>query len=95
MSVFDVVFDYSYPSPLHRLVMLYIQTSGSQNGTKEKIIFDKNLLAFCCCRSSELIEVMNYLVDLGVVRKINYGLQFGRPASGYVITQPTDLGGCV
>ena len=43
MTEADIVFDYKFNSPLHRLIMLFIQVSGSGDGGKEKVISDSDL----------------------------------------------------
>ncbi|WOZ79883.1 hypothetical protein [Kosakonia sacchari] len=93
MTEADIVFDYTFNSPLHRLIMLFIQVSGSGDGGKEKVITDKKLLSFCCCSSAELITAVNYLTENGFICKRNLGLQMGEPASGYTIAVPEHLRG--
>ena len=86
-----VAFDFPFQSPLHRLIMLYIQISGSGDGGKEKIISDSKFLDICCCKSSEFISAINFLLDEGFLKKNNYGLQFGKAVNGYIITVPDKL----
>lgn len=87
----DVAFDFPFKSQLHRLIMVYINISGSLDGGKEKLIFDRKFLNFCCCTSAEFIDAMDYLVENGFLKKFNYGMQFGEAASGYMITVPDKL----
>ncbi|MEN3753841.1 transcriptional regulator [Mangrovibacter sp. SLW1] len=93
MTDLDIVFDYPFKKPLHRLIMLFIQVTGSGDGGKEKIITDKRLREFCCCSSSELVTAINFLTEEGFICKRNLGLQMGTPASGYTIAVPEHLRG--
>ncbi|MEN4911434.1 hypothetical protein [Erwinia amylovora] len=93
MTTYDIVFDYQFKTPLQRLVMVCIQITGSGDGGSEKIITDRTLLKFCCCKSSELISAVNYLVEDGFILKNNLGLQMGEAASGYTIAVPESLRG--
>lgn len=87
----NIAFDYPFEATIHRLIMIYIQISGSSDGGKEKVITDQHLQDICCCSSSELIDSVNILVVQGFIRKCNYGLQFGIPANGYTIAVPEHL----
>ena len=89
----NVAFDFPFECPLHRLIMLYIQISGSGDGGKEKIIPDSKFLDICCCSSAEFISAITFLISEGFLKKINYGMQFGKAANGYVITIPDRLRG--
>ncbi|EBA7111603.1 hypothetical protein ORL35_002953 [Salmonella enterica] len=88
MTEADIVFDYKFNSPLHRLIMLFIQVSGSGDGGKEKLISDKRFTHICCCSSADFISAINYLTENGFLLRKNYGMQFGEATSGYVITVP-------
>lgn len=88
---FNIAFEYPFESRLHRLIMVYISISGSQDGSGEKLICDSQFLNFCCCNSAELISAMNYLIENGFIKKRNHGLQLGKPASSYQIAVPDKL----
>lgn len=91
MTEAEIVFDYQFNNPLHRLIMLFIQISGCGDGGKEKLISDKKFLDLCCCSSAEFIRAINYLTENGFIEKRNYGMQFGESFNGYVITIPDRL----
>ncbi len=87
----NIAFDFPFESPLLRLIMVYIHISGSLDGGREKLIFDHKFVEVCCCSSSDFIRSISYLVENGFIKKINYGMQFGRASSGYVVTVPNEL----
>lgn len=84
-----IAYDYPFPSPFLKLVMVNIVSMGSSNGSYERIIRDESLRRACCCSTTELTSAINWLIENGFLIKINYGLQFGEASSGYRTTAPT------
>lgn len=90
-SADNIAFDFPFDTPLHRLIMVYIQISGSGDGGKEKLISDSTFIKICCCTSSYFTDAVTFLLENGFIAKCNYGMQFGEACSGYVITVPDEL----
>lgn len=94
MTEFDIVFNYPFKKPLHRLIMMKILSSGSASGQGERLIEHDAFCAFCCCSKQALFLEANKLERLGVlrIRKIMMINEDGLPRvesfRGYQILPP-------
>jgi hypothetical protein len=86
-----IVFDFEYETPLQRLIMLRIFCSGSGDGGREKRFEDQEFRRFCCCTFDEFEQAIAKLIQMGVIHKISYGYQYGKPSSGYIIKDPDEI----
>lgn len=85
-NAFSVAYEFPYETPLQRLIMVKIVSAGSCTGQGERLIYDDDFLSFCCCDFDEFNAAMIRLIEMCVLHKINYGYQYGKPISGYVIS---------